>query len=110
MIDDDEAAFLVPETWKEEKPRHPASEINFDPHRAPSGGRDWHAHRNDTEPRCGADQWRTRDRHEVIYMHEMTDSHLGHSIRFASTKRQHASRLSALLAERERRRSAGSPS
>jgi hypothetical protein len=33
----------------------------------------------------------------------MTDSHLGHCIRFASTKPQHRSRLTALLAERSAR-------
>lgn len=77
---------------------------NFDPHRAPSRAGDWHAARTTDEPRCGADQWRTRDRSEVTYMHEMTDSHLGHCIRFASTKAQHRSRLASLLAERARRR------
>lgn len=76
---------------------------NFDPDRAPAGARDWHAARSTTEPRCGADQWRTRDRSEVLYMHEMADSHLGHCIRFASIKSQHASRLASLLAERRRR-------
>lgn len=78
-------------------------QINFDPQRVSRGSKDWHVHRNDQEPRCGADQWRTRDRHVVMYMHEMTESHLGHCIRFASTKPQHASRLSSLLAERARR-------
>lgn len=70
----------------------------------PSGvGADWHAQRHDAEPRCGADQWRTRDRSEILYMHEMHDRHLGHCIRFAMTKRQHASRLASLLAERAKR-------
>lgn len=65
--------------------------------------RDWHAPRNHTEPRCSADQWRTRDRSEVLFISEMTDSHLGHCIRFASTKEQHRSRLAGLLAERANR-------
>lgn len=83
-------------------------QANLDPHRVPTQATDWHAQRNDAEPRCGADQWRTRDRNEITYMHEMEDRHLGHCIRFASTRPQHASRLSSLLAERDRRRQAGS--
>jgi hypothetical protein len=78
-------------------------DANFDPHRARFGRVDWHAQRTTSEPRCGADQWRTKDREVVMYMHEMEDRHLGHCIRFASTKPQHASRLAALLAERSRR-------
>lgn len=69
----------------------------------PKVKRDWHRQRNRKEPRCAADQWRARNRVVVTYMTEMTDSHLGHCIRFASTKPQHRSRLSALLAERARR-------
>ena len=80
-------------------------EANFDPERAPMGPRDWHKHRSNREPRCGADQWRTKDRNEIMYMHEMTDSHLGHCIRFASSFPQHASRLASLLAERQDRNS-----
>jgi len=76
---------------------------NFDAHRAATQAYDWHAARTTEEPRCGADQWRTKDRSEVTYMHEMSDRHLGHCIRFASTKQQHRSRLASLLAERERR-------
>lgn len=64
---------------------------------------DWHSQRNEEEPRCAADQWRTRDRNEVLFISEMTDSHLGHCIRFASTKPQHRSRLAGLLAERDSR-------
>jgi hypothetical protein len=67
------------------------------------GKRDWHAQRRATEPRCGQDQWRTKDRNVIFYMHEMTDSHLGHCIRFASTLVQHRSRLAALLRERNSR-------
>jgi hypothetical protein len=84
--------------------------INFDAARAPLGSNDWHRAWNETEPRCGADQWRTRDREVIVYMHEMTDSHLGHCIRFASTKPQHASRLSSLLTERARRADAATKS
>ncbi len=65
--------------------------------------RDWHAQRGKNEPRAAADQWRTRDRNVVMFMSEMSDSHLGHCIRFASTKAQHRSRLNALLAERAAR-------
>jgi len=65
--------------------------------------RDWHAQRDDGEPRCSADQWRQRDRQQILYISEMEDRHLGHCIRFASTKPQHRSRLSALLAERSGR-------
>lgn len=65
--------------------------------------KDWHAQRNEEEPRCSADQWRTRDRAVVTYISEMHDRHLGHCIRFASTKPQHASRLTALLEERRQR-------
>jgi hypothetical protein len=64
---------------------------------------DWHAQRDPSEPRCGANQWRTRDRMVVMDMTDMEDRHLGHCIRFASTKPQHASRLAGLLAERQRR-------
>lgn len=66
--------------------------------------RDWHRRRGSDEPPCGPAQWRTRDRMEVIDMTAMDDDHLGHAIRFASTKPQHASKLSALVAERDRRR------
>lgn len=62
--------------------------------------KDWHSQRSEDECRCSADQWRTRDRAKVLYISEMSDSHLSHCIRFASTKRQHRSRLSVLLAER----------
>ncbi len=62
--------------------------------------KDWHSQRSNVECRCSADQWRTRDRDEVLFISEMSDRHLGHCIRFASTKPQHRSRLSALLAER----------
>lgn len=65
--------------------------------------RDWHAQRSEDEPRCSADQWRQRDRSQILYISEMADSHLGHCIQFASTKPQHRSRLSALLAERANR-------
>lgn len=64
---------------------------------------DWHAQRSDDEPRCSADQWRERERSRVLFISEMTDGHLGHCIRFASTKPQHRSRLAALLAERSTR-------
>jgi hypothetical protein len=64
---------------------------------------DWHFQRNEQEPRCSADQWRTRQRDEVLFISEMSDQHLGHCIRFASTKKQHASRLSFLLEEKARR-------
>jgi hypothetical protein len=66
--------------------------------------RDWHASRSDAEPRCSADQWRTKDRKVVTYFSEMVDRHLHHCIRFASTKPQHASRLAGLLAEAEARK------
>jgi hypothetical protein len=65
--------------------------------------RDWHAQRSEDEPRCSADQWRQRDRGQILYISEMADRHLGHCIRFASTKPQHRSRLSALLTERSAR-------
>lgn len=65
--------------------------------------RDWHAQRSDDEPRCSADQWRERERSRVLFISEMSDRHLGHCIRFASTKPQHRSRLAILLAERESR-------
>jgi hypothetical protein len=72
--------------------------------------RDWHAQRTKDEPRCAADQWRTRDRAEVLFISEMSDQHLGHCIRFASTKRQHRSRWAALLAERAARNTTKGPS
>ena len=40
---------------------------------------------------------------QILYISEMEDRHLGHCIRFASTKPQHRSRLEALLAERSTR-------
>lgn len=64
---------------------------------------DWHAQRHNGEPRCGKDQWRTRDRSVIAYMHEMHDRHLEHCIRFASTRPQHASRLDSLLHEQAMR-------
>lgn len=67
--------------------------------------RDWHSQRTEEEPRCAADQWRTKDRSEVLFMSEMTDRHLGHCIRFASILQQHASRLGGLLAEKRSRSS-----
>lgn len=60
---------------------------------------DWHTQRHEDEPRCAADQWRTRKRSEILFISEMSDRHLGHCIRFASTKPQHRSRLTSLLAE-----------
>lgn len=62
--------------------------------------RDWHTQRSNAEPRCSADQWRQRNRSQILYISEMSDRHLWHCIRFASTKEQHRSRLDALLAER----------
>ncbi len=64
---------------------------------------DWHMPQHMDEPLCSADQWRTRNRMEVTYISEMEDRHLGHCIRFASTKPQHRSRLGELLAEQARR-------
>lgn len=64
---------------------------------------DWHTARDETEPRCAADQWRTRKRSEILFISEMSNYHLKHCIRFASTKPQHKSRLSALLSEQYRR-------
>jgi hypothetical protein len=58
---------------------------------------------SEAEPRCAADQWRQRDRSKILYISEMSDQHLGHCIRFATTKPQHKSRLGELLAERKRR-------
>lgn len=81
--------------------RDEKAQANLRPDKVPEN--DWHASRDESELRCGADQWRTKDRSEVMYMHEMADRHLGHCIRFASTKPQHASRLASLLEERARR-------
>lgn len=69
--------------------------------------KDWHAQRSANEPRCSADQWRQRDRNQILYISEMEDRHLGHCIRFASTKPQHRSRLKGLLAERASRERTG---
>jgi len=65
--------------------------------------RDWHAQRNEAEPRCAADQWRQRDRSTILFISEMSDRHISHCVRFASTKPQHQSRLSALLSEQAAR-------
>lgn len=65
--------------------------------------RDWHSQRSEDEPRCAADQWRERERSRVLFISEMSDRHLTHCIRFASTKPQHASRLKTLLAGRRNR-------
>ena len=72
---------------------------NTPAHLHPSTRNDWHASRNEMEPRCGAEQWRQRDRECVLYMSEMDERHLRHCIRYASTKPQHRSRLTGLLAE-----------
>lgn len=69
-------------------------------------GNDWHAQRSSEEPRCFADQWRTRDRAEVLYISEMSDRHLSHCIRFAKTKPQHRSRLTYLIEEQSKREDA----
>ncbi len=69
------------------------------------GKRDWHRKWADNEPNCAGNQWRQRDRFAVINIAEMDHEHLGHAIRFATTKSQHASRLAALVAERNRRTS-----
>jgi hypothetical protein len=66
--------------------------------------RDWHDQLDDTEPTCGGAQWRTRDRQEVVFMCEMRLAHLHAAIDFATRYPQHASKLTALLAEAERRR------
>jgi hypothetical protein len=65
--------------------------------------RDWHIKWQPDEPLCRKRQWRKRDRYDVINMRDMDDKHLGHAIRFATTKAAHTSRLSALLAERLKR-------
>lgn len=67
------------------------------------GGRDWHARRGAGEPRCGPRQWRCKDRHRVLEMAALDDDHLGHAIRFAETRPQHAGKLAALLEERAQR-------
>jgi hypothetical protein len=64
---------------------------------------DWHHPRSKSEPPCGANQWRTKDRSVVLNMCDMSDRHLGHCIRFATENPHHASKIAALLAERERR-------
>jgi len=65
--------------------------------------RDWHKKWEKSDPECGPQQWRCRDRNEVINISDMTDSHLKHAIRFASTKSQHSSRMTALSAENGKR-------
>lgn len=65
--------------------------------------RDWHKKWRPEEPQCDGHQWRQRDRYAVIDISAMGDNHLKHALRFAATKKQHASRLSALLAEKNRR-------
>lgn len=56
---------------------------------------DWHFDVPETH-------WRTRDG-RVIVISEMEDDHLGHCIRFARTRKRHASRLRSLLAEKNKR-------
>jgi hypothetical protein len=60
---------------------------------------DWHARRTDKEPRCGAHQWRARDRMVVLDIAKMPKDRLRNCIKFARGKDQHASRLDRLLTE-----------
>ena len=80
-----------------------APQANLDPHRRPRDTRDWHTARTPEEPRCGADQWRTRDRQVITYMHEISQFELDCCISRATTRPQHSSRLASLLDERLRR-------
>ena len=64
---------------------------------------DWHGKRRRHEPACPPDCWRTINRLTVIPIAMMEDSHLNRAILYASSKRAHASRLGALLAERRAR-------
>lgn len=63
----------------------------------------WHA-ALPGEPPCGDDEWRKKDRHTVIKIASMETSHLLHCVRFASVKKNHRSKLAALLAELAKRR------
>lgn len=65
--------------------------------------RDWHQTIDEDEPACGSGQWRTRDRHVVMAMRDMTDGHLDNCIRFAQTKVRHRGKLEELLDEKRRR-------
>jgi len=60
---------------------------------------DWHARRTDKEPRCGAHQWRAKDRMVVLDIAKMPKDRLRNCIKFARGKDQHASRLDRLLTE-----------
>jgi hypothetical protein len=46
--------------------------------------------------------WRQRDGTSIA-IRKMTDAHLGHALRFAQTRKKHASRRAALTAEIQRR-------
>lgn len=63
---------------------------------------DWHAPLP-SEPPCGPDEWRQRNRREVIQIASMETSHLIHCFRFANTRNQHRSKLDALQAELKKR-------
>jgi hypothetical protein len=64
---------------------------------------DWHPKRGKKEPDCGADQWRRRDRNDVINMCDMSNDHFRHAYRFAMMYRQHKSRLPGMIRELKRR-------
>lgn len=84
-------------------PELPAVRVTQANHKPEPSVNDWHRQKYASEPRCSALQWRTRDRSIILFISEMTDKHLGHCIRFASTKKQHHSRLAELLRERSNR-------
>ena len=64
---------------------------------------DWHATCQPGEPPCGSLQWRTKDRHKVIDIQQLTSTSLLSCIQWALTKPSHRSRLEALLDEQNRR-------
>ncbi len=88
----------------EKQKRKPAEKQKRKPSRAVP---DWHKRGEMQEPPCANNQWRTKDRYHVMNMSDMDDEHLGHSIRFATTRQQHGSRLAGLLAERASRAASG---
>jgi hypothetical protein len=87
---------------------------NLDQARVESWEQDWNELQRERRRRSKdwhydvpLDHWRTRDG-RALPIRQLEDRHLGHCIRFAQTKKPHASRLSALLTEQDRRKKVAS--
>ena len=65
--------------------------------------KNWHSTVSALDADCGDNQWRTRDREVVIDIRALHDTHLLRCIYLASRKKNHSTKLIALLDEQLRR-------